>query len=154
MIDSPAPRHPAQRKADVLAKLAGAADCWVASASARGDAYLIPLSYLWDGQRIVLATPGTSRTARNLRRAGRVRLGWGPTRDVVIVEGTVTVVGLDEVDSALADGFAAAAGFDPRRSAEESPYVYLVVTPQRIQAWREANELAGREVMVDGEWQA
>jgi len=33
-----------------------------------------------------------------------------------------------------------------------SPYAYLRVTPRRIQAWREENELAEREVMRDGHW--
>ena len=33
-----------------------------------------------------------------------------------------------------------------------SPYAYLRVTPRRIQAWREENELAEREIMRDGHW--
>ncbi len=30
--------------------------------------------------------------------------------------------------------------------------VYLRLTPQRIQAWREVNELRGRHVMRGGAW--
>jgi hypothetical protein len=48
------------------------------------------------------------------------------------------------------DLFAAKTGFDPRRLA--TPYLYFRVRPRRIQAWREANELDGRELMRDGEW--
>jgi hypothetical protein len=29
---------------------------------------------------------------------------------------------------------------------------FLVLRPQRIQAWREANELTGRTLMRSGEW--
>lgn len=48
--------------------------------------YLIPLSFLWDGTTLLLATPAASPTGRNLRATGKVRLGIGPTRDVVLVE--------------------------------------------------------------------
>ncbi|HEX5503879.1 MAG TPA: pyridoxamine 5'-phosphate oxidase family protein [Thermomicrobiales bacterium] len=145
------PRSTAQRKADVLAKLGVEVDLWVASATARGDAYLIPLSFYWDGAALVLATPAASRTARDLRRAGRARVALGPTRDVVTVEGPVEFIVGDDV-GALGDAHAAATGFDARREPE--PYVYIRLTPARIQAWREANELAGREVMRDGRWLA
>jgi hypothetical protein len=30
----------------------------------------------------------------------------------------------------------------------------LLITPQSIQAWREANELEGRQLMREGEWLA
>jgi len=39
---------------------------------------------------------------------------------------------------------------DPRTLAAE--YVYLRITPHAIQAWREENELAGRDVMRNGRW--
>ena len=39
-------------------------------------------------------------------------------------------------------------GFDPR--AEATSYRWFVVTPDRVQAWREADELPGRELMRDG----
>ena len=31
-------------------------------------------------------------------------------------------------------------------------YVYVVLAPERIQAWREANEIAGRTLMRHGKW--
>jgi hypothetical protein len=148
------PRDPAQRKTDVLDKLRREVDCWVASASAIGDAYLIPLSFVWDGSTVTLATLRRSRTCRNLARAGWARLALGPTRDVVILEGPVTEISVDAIDPALADAFATATGFDPRQLAAQPEYVYLSVEPRRIQAWREANELPGRDVMIDGVWQA
>ena len=55
------PQDIAQRKENVLKKLQTVPgeekDVWVASASASGDAYLIPLSYYWDGARLTVATP-------------------------------------------------------------------------------------------------
>ena len=42
-------RSRAQRRADVLDKPESKVDLWVASASAEGDAYLVPLSFAWDG---------------------------------------------------------------------------------------------------------
>jgi hypothetical protein len=88
-------------------------------------------------------------TARNLIRAGWVRVALGETRDVVIVEGPVEAVALG-TDPELEEAHAAAAGFDPRELAEE--YVYLRITPHEVQAWREANELEGRLLMRGGTW--
>ncbi len=144
------PRNSEQRTSDVREKLRDDVDCWVASASGVGDAYLVPLSFHWDGARLLLATPTNSRTARNLRRAGEARLALGPTRDVVIIEGSVTFIPRDAIDDALATAHAQKTGFDPRQIAEE--YVYLAVAPRTIQAWREADELAGRFVMRGGRW--
>ncbi len=83
------PRSRSQRQADVQAKLRDDVDLWVASADETGEAYLVPLSFHWDGAALTLATPRASPTAVNLLRAGRARVALGPTRDVVIVEGTV-----------------------------------------------------------------
>ena len=145
-----APRNAEQRTDDVRQKLRDEVDCWVASASSTSDAYLVPLSFYWDGARLLLATPTNSRTARNLRRAGEARLALGPTRDVVMIEGAVTFIPRDVLDDARATAHAEKTGFDPRQIAEE--YVYIEVIPRTIQAWRESNELAGRFVMRDGHW--
>jgi len=144
------PRNTKQRIADVLEKWRHDEDVWVASASETGEAYLIPLSFYWDGSRLILATLKNSRTVRNLQRAGWARVALGPTRDVVILEGAVTIQRARELDPALAAAFAEKAGFEPRREAEK--YVYLLVTPERIQAWREANELTDRQVMQNARW--
>ncbi|MFI6451962.1 hypothetical protein ACIBF6_10435 [Streptosporangium amethystogenes] len=39
-------------------------------------------------------------------------------------------------------------GFDPRELDE--PYRYFLIRPRRIQAWHEANELRGRDLIRDG----
>ena len=82
-----------------LALLCTEVDCWVASADKVGDAHLVPLSFYWDGAALVLATPRSSPTGTNLLRAGVARVGVGPTRDVVLVDGRVT----EGVDDATAD---------------------------------------------------
>ncbi len=147
----PPARSPEQRKKDTLHRLEHDADVWVATAAAGGGApYLVPLSFLWDGSTLLLATPAASPTGRNLRETGAVRLGLGPTRDVVMIEGTVETVTPAELSEEEGDLFAARTGFDPRRLS--TPYLYFRVTPRRVQAWREENELSGRQLMRDGKW--
>jgi len=146
----PAPaRSRSHRTIDTLARLRTDVDLWVASASEDGHAYLVPLSYLWDGSALLIATPRASRTARNLTRTGWARVALGVTRDVVIVEGRVEVIPIG-ADPELGDAHARSTGFDPRTLADE--YVYLRIAPQEIQAWRESNELEGRVLMRDGAW--
>ena len=143
-------RDARERKRDALHRLAHDIDLWVATAGSDGIPYLVPLSYLWDGATLLLATPATSPTGRNLQASGEVRLGLGPTRDVVLITGTVQTLAASEIPPELGDAFAARTGFDPRQLT--TPYLYFRVQPRRLQAWREANELDGRELMRDGEW--
>jgi Pyridoxamine 5'-phosphate oxidase len=147
-MTAPPPRSTEQRRSDVLQKLHDDVDLWVASADETGRAYLVPLSFYWDGSAITLSTPRRSRTARNLQRAGWARVALGPTRDVVIVEGPVEEVAIETAPE-LGDAHAQATGFDPRLLDD---YVYLRIAPHAIQAWREENELAERQLMRNGAW--
>jgi hypothetical protein len=150
------PRTGAQRKAHTLAKLAApAADVWVSTAAGQADghasAHMVPLSLAWIDERVVLATEADSVTVRNIVSERRARLGLGPTRDVVIIDAELEqVYGLDEVPPDVARRYAAQADWDPRESGERMRF--LVLRPQRIQAWREANELPGRTLMRGGVW--
>jgi hypothetical protein len=145
------PRTPQQRKQDTLDRLAHDVDAWVATADPdSGTPYLVPLSFLWDGSTLLISTPASSRTSRNLQATGKVRLGVGPTRDLVLVEGTVEAIPAGELGNDVGDAFAATTGFDPREL--KNPYLYFRIRPARLQAWREANELEGRELMRDGAW--
>ena len=148
---TPPARAPAQRKLDALNRLDHDIDAWVATAGAgNGVPHLVPLSFLWDGTALLIATPSASVTSRNLQATGRARLGVGPTRDVVMIEGTVQATqAAADIPPETGDAFAGKTGFDPR---ELTGYLYFRIRPQRIQAWREANELAGRELMRDGQW--
>ncbi|MEU7862210.1 pyridoxamine 5'-phosphate oxidase family protein [Nonomuraea sp. NPDC049141] len=143
------PRELEERLRDTRARLEADVDLWVATPGSAG-VHLIPLSYLWDGTAFLISTPSASVTGRNLLADGRVRLGLGPTRDVVVVDGTAEPVHLADLAPETGDAFAAKTGFDPRELDE--PYQYFLIRPRRIQAWREANELRGRDLMRDGRW--
>ena len=147
---SATPRSRAERRRDTEHRLAHDVDLWVATASADGAPYMVPLSFDWDGEALLMATPAGSPTARNLDATRAVRLGLGHTRDVVLVEGVVQVLDIDALPRDRGDRFAAHAGFDPR--TQDTPYCWFRVTPRRILAWREVNELPDRELMRDGRW--
>lgn len=149
MIGS-SPRSRTQRRRDTEHRLNHDVDIWVASASAYGTPYLVPLSFDWDGETLLMATPAGSRTGRNLAATRTVRLGLGPTRDVTMIDGAVEVLDIDALPREQGDRFAARTGFDPRELA--TPYRWFRVIPRRVQAWREADELPGRELMRDGRW--
>jgi len=147
---NPPTRTREQRLADTRRRLEQDVDIWVATAEPAGIPYLVPLSYLWDGETILVSTPAGSPTGRNLQATGQVRLALGPTRDVVMVEASVEVIVAATLPTTVGDAFAARTGFDPRE--ERKPYLYFRLHPRRIQAWREANELPGRDLMRDGVW--
>jgi hypothetical protein len=112
----------------------------------------VPLSFDWDGEALLVATPANSPTGRNLAATRAVRLGRGHTRDVSMIEGDVEVLAVGALTRERGDRFAARTGFDPRTLT--TPYRWFRISPRRIQAWREVNELAGRELMRDGRWLA
>ncbi|MFI9155390.1 pyridoxamine 5'-phosphate oxidase family protein [Streptomyces sp. NPDC053367] len=143
-------RTPAQRRRDTEHRLAHDVDVWVATASADGVPHLVPLSFDWDGEALLLATPADSPTGRNLASGRGCRLSLGHTRDVSMIEGEAEVLEMDALPSGQGDRFAARTGFDPRTLT--TPYRWFRVTPRRVQAWREADELTGRELMRDGHW--
>ena len=89
------PRPRAQRRRDTEHRLTHDVDVWVASASADAAPYLVPLSFDWDGEALLIATPTDSPTGRNLAATRTVRLGLGHTRDVSMVEGEVEVLEID-----------------------------------------------------------
>lgn len=147
---SAGPRSRAVRRCDTEQRLTHDIDIWVASASADGTPYLVPLSFDWDGEALLIATPADSPTGRNLATSRTARLGLGNTRDVSMIEGTVEVLEIDALSPEQGARFAARTGFDPR--ALDTPYRWFRIVPRRIQAWREENELSGRELMRDGRW--
>ncbi|WP_329622172.1 pyridoxamine 5'-phosphate oxidase family protein [Streptomyces sp. NBC_01255] len=144
-----APRSRAQRRQDTEHRLAHDVDVWVATASPDGTPYLVPLSFDWDGEALLVSTPANSPTGRNLAATGRVRLGLGLTRDVSMIDGTVEVLEIDALPQDRGDRFTERTGFDPR--TQTAPYRWFRITPHRIQAWREANELHARELMRAGQ---
>jgi hypothetical protein len=145
-----AARSPAERKADVLAKLAADDDVWVATANPTGRPHLVPLSLAWDGDAVIVTTEATSVTARNVAVTGVARLALGTSRDVVMIDTAAELVAASELDRELAELFVSRTGWDPRPLLED--WVFLLLRPRRIQAWREVDEIAGRTVMRAGAW--
>ncbi len=145
-MSEPAARSSAERRRDTLRRLETDVDGWVATASPDGVPCMVPLSFSWDGTSLLLATAATTPTAVNVLAGSRVRIGIGGTRDVVLVDGTGQGV---EVSPEEGDAFARRTGFDPRTL---SGYVYLRVRVDRLRAWRESNELRGRDLVRDGVW--
>jgi hypothetical protein len=148
------PRSAHSRKTDALSILsAPAADAWIATTSAGAEprAHLVPLSIAWIDETVVIAVDERSRTARNLETTGHARVGAGATRDVVMLDVTVRASYPQARASAdLTGAYAAQADWDP--SEPGGTNVYFVLVPDRIQAWREVNELADRSLMTGGHW--
>ena len=150
MSDTPRARH--ERRRDAEQRLTQDVDIWVATASADGGPYLVPLSFDWDGEALLMATAAESPTGRNMAVSGAVRLALGETRDVYLVDGRVEVLPIDALPPEQGDRFAARTGFDPR--ALKTPYRWFRVVPSRIQAWRDEAEIPGRDVLREGRWLA
>ncbi|MFF1498529.1 pyridoxamine 5'-phosphate oxidase family protein [Streptomyces sp. NPDC058316] len=140
-----------QRKQDVLDRLEKDQDAWVATASADGEPSLVPLSFVWDAGTLLMATRRTNPTAVNVTPTGRARISLGHTRDVVLIEATAEVIEGADLPVASGDAFATKLNWDPRG---RTTWVYLRFTPYAVKAWREENELAGRDLMTDGAWLA
>ena len=70
---------------------------------------------------------------------------WPGAAPREMIDGDVEVL-----EQERGDRFAARTGFDPRAPA--TPYRWFRISPRRIQAWREVNELPDRELMRDGRW--
>ncbi len=126
-----------------------AVDVWVATASPAGVPHLVPVSLAWIDERAVIAVEGRSVTARNLTSSGVVRLAVGSTRDVVMIDATLEKAVDVGADPPLGEAYVRQADWDPRPSAG---YVFLVLRPVRLQAWREANEMPRRTLMREGTW--
>lgn len=143
-----------QRKLDTLAKLREpAADVWVATASAADGAraHLVPLSLAWIDERVVLAVESDSLTARNIVEHGIARLALGGTRDVVMIDAVLDrSFGVSDAPAAISEAYAEQSDWDPRTAGDG--YLYLLLAPERVQAWREVNELSGRTLMRAGIW--
>jgi hypothetical protein len=147
---TPEPRPRGERIIDVRRRLTDDVDLWVATASADGLPHLVPLSFLWTDDRILLSTTVAAPTARNLLRSCAAQVALGHARDVVWIDAELDLFcEASAIDVGLGDAFASRAGFDPRPLRR---YAFLWLRPLRVRAWREENELAGRDLMADGVW--
>ena len=69
-----------------------------------------------------------------------------------MIDGTARATGLVQVNAISATIFEEKTGWDPRR--ESGDWIFIRVTPSRMQAWRDVDEIANRTVMVGGTWNA
>ena len=145
-------RSTAQRKSDAIEKLNNDQDVWVATADDRGIAHLVPLSLCWHDGMVVIAVEASSRTARNASASGQARLALGPTRDVVMIDAQASVVARQDAGAAITGAYRERTGWEP--GSDGGDWVYVLLKPTRIQAWREVDEIPGRTVMADGTWLA
>jgi len=134
-----------------LCTLESANKLWIATASADGSAHLVPFSFVWDGARITMATRHDNPAARNAARTGKARVALGNVDDVVLIDGSVKVAPPGDVDDALAERLSRVSAIDAKRLPG---YVYLQLTPWRIQAWWSVSELGTPTIMRDGRWLA
>ena len=125
-------------------------DVWVATASRSGTPYLVPLSFYWTGEAMIVTTPRSSRTSRNFLDTRRARAAIGHTRkNVVVIDAHVEEMPVGE-DVELEEAYVRATEFDPR--PWDAGYTFFRLVPERIQAWRgdDADELRDKDLMRDG----
>jgi hypothetical protein len=140
-----------QRTADVRKALDGQLDLWLATADRDGRPHVIAASAWWSGDRITVATGRDSRSAKNLASSRMGRLVIGSPDDVIMIDASmIDTREVPEAPSSVADGFADAVGWDPRK--EPGDWVFFYLRPSRIQAYRGYSEQDGRDVMRRGEW--
>jgi len=143
-------RDTATRKADVLAALEKQHDLWLASADVAGRPHLIAVSAWWDGTDLIIATTGSSKTARNLAMNPAARVARGAPADAIVIDAQMIESRAVEDSAELAGGFAAAVGWDPREVGEG--WMFFRLRPNRIQAFRGYEEIEGRDVMLRSRW--
>ena len=139
-----------QRVKDALEELRTQVDAWVATANGAGKPYLVPLSFYWNGEVMIVTTARSSRTGRNFVASARARVAIGQTRgNVVVVDARVEEMPIGEAVE-LEDAYVRATDFDPR--PWDAGYTFFRLIPERIQTWRgeDADELREKDVMRDG----
>ena len=138
----------AERRAAALERLRSNTNLWLATASDGRGPHLIPVSYWWDGARLLTATSEGSRTLRNMRAQPKVRASIGSTGGVLMIDATAAIMAGADVGETAAEEYAKASGVP--RSAPGFTYVQLV--PERMQVWKGPAEFSGRTVMRAGVW--
>ncbi|GAB2933692.1 pyridoxamine 5'-phosphate oxidase family protein [Streptomyces mayteni] len=142
-------RDAAQRKKDVLDRLLRDVDAWVSTTGEGGEPCLVPLSFVWHDETLVMTTRAANPTAVNVARDGRAVVALGHTRDVILIDAEAAVVAGDALPAAAGEAFERKLHWDARG---RSTWVFLVFRPRAVRAWREVNELADRQLMRDGVW--
>lgn len=145
MIDPPEPRPLEVRTEDAYQRLRTATQMWLATGG-HGGPHLIPVAVIYDDGDLISATFEHSKTVTNLNAVPQARLALGTTADVVMVDASADLIAVQDMDSQLADRYAAIS-HDPRTMPG---FIYLRFSPHRIQAWNGFHEFTGRTIMLQG----
>jgi len=143
-------RTTAERVQQAQRRLETEANVWISTASAEGLPHLVPLSLAWIDDRVVVATPSTTPTARNAAASRRARAALDDADDVVIIDADVEILDVDTAAPAVTERYVARVGWDPRTI--EGAWSLLLLTPRRVFAWIGPGEIDGRTIMRDGRW--
>ncbi|MBV9141197.1 MAG: hypothetical protein JO115_09810 [Pseudonocardiales bacterium] len=120
---------------------------WLCTGSSSG-AHLIPVGFVWDGEHIMIATREQSVTVANIRSSGTARVAIGEPDDVVIIDSTASVLGVDDLEPEVVDAFVRL----NHRFKDLPEHVVLRLVPTRILVWKDFREHADRVIMRDGIW--
>jgi general stress protein 26 len=141
------PRSTAQRRAAALEMLQSRDRLWLSTGSSSGP-HLIPVGFIWDGKYITMATREHSVTTSNIRTNNAARVAIGDPDDVIIVDGTVSILSITEIEPETTNAIAGL-----RHSDKVLPErVCLRLTPTRILVWNGFHEYTNRTVMRNGRW--
>jgi PPOX class probable F420-dependent enzyme len=115
------------------ARLESARNYWIGTSRGDGSPHAAPVWGLWIGDAVLFSTSPNSRKGRNLARDPRVVVHLESGDEVVIVEGEVERVALDE---ASADAYEAKYAFRPDPDWAEG--LWYAVRPRLAYAWLES----------------
>lgn len=128
---------------------------WLSTGNISGP-HLIPVGFIWDGGQITIATRERSVTASNIRINGAARVAIGEPDDVVIIDGTVSILSVADIEPEIANALAgeiksvlAGLGHSDKVLPDR---VCLRLKPTRILVWNGFHEYTNRTVMRDGRW--
>lgn len=142
-------RDAATRKADVIAFLEKQGHYWLTTAEVGGRPHVIAVSGLWDGSGITVSTLGTSKTARNMAMNPLVVLAGGDPQDAIVIQAHVIESAPVGDSPRVLEEWKKAMGWDP---SELGDWMFYLLRPTRIQAFRGYDEIGGRDVMLRSRW--
>jgi hypothetical protein len=143
--DSAPYRTKDERLAVIARRLTVDRDCWFATADPERGPHVVPLSFLADGPRLILATGRNRPVIRNLQGDPRVVVVLGGFGDAVRTSGRARAVELDSFGAAILARYVAKAGWEPQ--GEQS--LGIVVELEEVRCSRSSAEDRDRVV-----WQA
>ena len=120
---------------------------WLSTGNSSGP-HLIPVGFIWNGRQIIMATRERSVTTSNIRANGVARVAIGEPDNVVIIDGTVSILSIADIGPEIVGALAGLRNSDkvlPER-------VCLRLDPSRILVWNGFHEYENRTIMRAGRW--